>query len=245
MRFLSGKKIVSQDNKPCEYQRETYSQFGEDLIIDQLFSILINKKLINTVSYLEIGGFDPYFFSNTFLFYSRGYSGVVIEPNRILAEKFMKTRTRDVVLNIGIDIDSSVMKPFYQFNIEAFGLSTFCKDSAELSLKKCDSAHKYDVIMTPVMDINSVVSNYFNDKALTFISLDIEGNDFKILESFDFTHYRPHIWIIETAELSQSSFLGKKNLKIQDYMLQNDYLIYADTYINTIFVDRNILEKAY
>src|SRR5215470_302661 len=58
----------------------TYSQFGEDLIISDLF----NKLSIDRVSYLDIGANNPSFVSNTYLFYERGFRGVLVEPNPIL-----------------------------------------------------------------------------------------------------------------------------------------------------------------
>jgi hypothetical protein len=235
------------NNNQFIYQQKTFSQFGEDLILDLLFIVLKNKKIISDITYLDIGGYSPYLLSNTYLFYTQGYRGVVIEPNKILADNYKKSRPNDLVLNIGIHFNENSITdlPFYQFNSEAFGLSTFSKESADENLLKCRIATKYDIIMTRVKKINEIIKEYFDDMPPTFISLDTEGLDLNILNSFNFKKYRPVCWIIETAELTQDQFLGRKIDKITEFMLKKQYEIYADTYINTIFIDKTILQKAY
>lgn len=222
----------------------SYSQFGEDLILDFAFMFLNNRGLIKETSYLDIGGNMPYKLSNTFFLYRKGISGVIIEPNRILAEEFKKSRPLDKVLTIGIHFtnDEITEIPFYQFNYEANGLSTFSKEIADNSLEICDVATHYDVIPTKVKTINQIIKKYFNNKAPTLISLDVEGIDYEILKTVNFQKYRPVIWCIETLSTSQPMKKGVKDKQIIDFMLSKDYIIYADTHVNTIFMDRTIYE---
>ncbi len=220
-----------------------FSQFGEDRIIDLVFSILKNKGIISDVTYLDVGGNRPCQISNTYHFYLEGCKGVVIEPNPRLYETFKKVRPNDNVLNIGIHFDNSeTTLPFYIFNEDADGLSSFSKESADEMLRDCPSAIKYDVINIPVRNINTIIEDYF-DSAPTFISIDVEGIDFDILKSFDFTKFRPIFWIIETASYTGPNFLGVKSLEIQEFMFSKGYVVYADTYVNTIFIDSDIFDK--
>ena len=53
----------------------TYSQTGEDLILD----ILLKDKPKGF--YIDIGGNHPKKFNNTFLFYKKGWDGINVEPN--------------------------------------------------------------------------------------------------------------------------------------------------------------------
>jgi hypothetical protein len=73
----------------------SYSQYGEDKIIDRLLGY---KK---SGFYINVGANHPYRFSNTYMFYKKGYRGVNIEPNPISFEKFL-IRKGDINLNIGI-----------------------------------------------------------------------------------------------------------------------------------------------
>jgi hypothetical protein len=59
---------------------------------------------------------------------------------------------------------------------------------------------------------------------------------YKPIDSFDFTRFRPEVFCIETLTYSEDQ-TGQKNQGIYDVMKQNDYVVYADTNLNTIFVD--------
>jgi len=58
-----------------------YSQFGEDQILDKL---LPEKKGF----FLDIGAGRPIRYSNTYLFYKRGWNGILIDP--LTANDFFK-----------------------------------------------------------------------------------------------------------------------------------------------------------
>jgi hypothetical protein len=60
----------------------------------------------------------------------------------------------------------------------------------------------------------------------------------QVLGSFDFSSFRPEVFCVETLTYTED----KTEQKIQgifDLMIANGYMTYADTYINTIFVDRD------
>lgn len=94
-------------------------------------------------------------------------------------------------------------------------------------------------------NINSIMSEYFKDSTLFLISLDVEGLDKQILKSFNFKKFRPIFFCVETAELSSEHFLGVKENELNTLMLMNGYEVYADTYINTIFIRKDILKQMY
>lgn len=224
-----------------------YSQFGEDRIISLALGILQSKGIISEISYLDIGGNRAKEISNTYYFYLRGCKGCVIEPNPRLASKFKEVRPQDNVLNIGIHFGDNMPEtmPFYMLNEEADGLSSFSKESVEKMLKDCPIATEYETINVPVRNVNDVISENFEEKSPTFVSLDVEGIETEILKSFDFEKYRPCFFIVETAGYTSEQFLGKKESETTEFMILKDYVIYADTYINTIYIDKNILEKMY
>ena len=61
----------------------SYSQSGEDLIVDFIFQAL----KIDNPTYLDIGAHHPSFINNTFFFYEKGCVGVCVEPDPTLFEK--------------------------------------------------------------------------------------------------------------------------------------------------------------
>ena len=87
----------------------SYSQCGEDLIIEFIMGVLGVVR----PTYLDIGANDPIVLSNTYHFYKKGCSGVCVEPNPPVFEKLRKTRKRDTCLNIGVGLTHESEADFY------------------------------------------------------------------------------------------------------------------------------------
>src|SRR3989344_7565306 len=68
----------------------SYSQFGEDMVIDNLLN---NKK---RGFYVDVGAYDPDRFSNTKRFYLKGWRGINIEPDVYSFNKFLEKRPEDI-----------------------------------------------------------------------------------------------------------------------------------------------------
>jgi hypothetical protein len=51
---------------------------------------------VDEVTYLDIGAHHPTRLSNTYLFYKRGFQGVVVEPDPELMGAIRRVRPRDV-----------------------------------------------------------------------------------------------------------------------------------------------------
>ena len=78
------------------YRRTSYSQEGEDLILDRL----LRRKPRGY--YVDVGAFHPKKFSNTHLFYRRGWSGINIDATPGSMDEFRRVRPRDTNLEIAI-----------------------------------------------------------------------------------------------------------------------------------------------
>lgn len=78
----------------------SYAQAGEDLIVGGIFDYLNLPQ----PTYLDIGAYDPIKINNTYLFYTRGCRGVLVEPNPDLTVRLSTKRPRDTVLPVGIGV---------------------------------------------------------------------------------------------------------------------------------------------
>lgn len=244
MHFL--KNIFNRTDKDTKFAQNCFAQYGEDLILDTALQVLQNRKIISEITYIDIGANHPKRISNTYWLYKRGHSGVIIEPNRRLAALYKKYRPRDIVLEMGItNTTTPTVIPFYQFEERADGLSSFSQANITEAIEKTRIPFHYDIIPTPVDNINNIAEKYIGDKTLFLANIDVEGLDFEIISELNFQKFRPIFFIIETAELTQSTFLGRKNDKCIQLLHKHGYTVYADTYVNTILIDKNILEKMY
>lgn len=208
----------------------SYSQTGEDILISRIFRNLNIQK----VYYLDVGANHPKKYNNTYLLYSKGSSGVCVEPNKELSDGIKKTRPRDCVLNTAVS-DKIETLTYYSFKDDV--LNTF---SEEESRKNISHGNK----LLRAYPLRTVTLSDIFDKLPRIpdlVSLDIEGYDEKVLRSFDFSKYKPIVWCIETIEKNDERWF--KNTSLIKLMEENGYVVYGDTNINTIFVRNEIMQK--
>lgn len=217
--------------KRSKYVKKSYSQSGEDMIIDFIFTAMRIFK----PSYVDIGAHHPFYLSNTAYFYQKGCRGICIEPDPILFKEIKKYRKKDVCLNVGIGFKDENAADFYQMSSPT--LNTFSKAQASDYELNCNvSIDK--VIKIKLQNINSIL-NELCEVTPNFVNVDVEGLDYEIISSFDFVKFRPEVFCIETLTYTEDNSETKIK-KIIDFMLSNGYFVYADTYINTIFVDQRV-----
>lgn len=208
--------------------RLSFSQCGEDLILSHLFGALSIPK----VTYLDIGAHHPTYLSNTYLFYLRGGNGVCVEPDPSLIPAFGKQRPRDRHLNCGIGVTPGEAD-FYIMSTST--LNTFSKEDAERYVSY--GLHRIvQTIRINVETVNDILRRYFKS-APHLLSLDVEGLDHSILQTFNFANCRPQAFCLETLSYTEDKSERKLD-EIIDLMHANGYMTYADTYVNTIFVDK-------
>jgi FkbM family methyltransferase len=212
----------------------SYSQAGEDAIIRYLFNDYGLKK----ISYLDLGTNKPNFGNNTYWFYTRNCRGVCVEANPELFKQIKTIRRKDIVLNLGISTNKQDSAPFYIFNETA--ISTFDKNESE---KRINSG-KYKlnkIVDVKLKSINTLISEnftYYPD----FLSIDIEGLDYNVLDSLNVEKFPIPVICVETCLYSEDH-IRPKNEYIVNLMKQKGYEIYADTYINTIFINKKWFYK--
>ena len=206
--------------------KASFSQVGEDRILDFLFLSLGIKHPV----YLDIGTNHPVTGSNSYFFYQRGSRGVCVEPDPVLFELIKKKRPKDICINAGIGMNETSEADFYIFPIS--GWNTFSKEEAEY--RKANGQPYNKVIRMPLKNINTIIKENFKTSP-DFISIDVEGLDFDIVRSLDFETLAPKVLVIETIRFGDSDKQEKQNTII-DFILSKGYKVYADTFVNTIFL---------
>lgn len=198
-----------------------YSQNGEDLILNRF---LDNKK---EGFFVDVGAHHPIRFSNTFLFYKKGWSGINIDAMPGSMAAFNKIRPKDINVEKGIALKNDKLT-FYQFNESA--LNTFSKEEA-FSKNKDD----YKIIQRNLIEVDTlenILDKYMpiNTK-IDFLNIDAEGKDEEVLISNNWVKYKPSYILIE---ILREVYLGKNNCSIKKFLKTKGYIpinkIY-DTYI--------------
>lgn len=187
---------------------------------------------ISRPTYLDIGAEHPIKSNNTFLFYKQGGSGICIEPRPGYKALFKGNRHRDLFLNVGVGPREAKSATLYVLRPPT--LSTFSKEEARRYILS-EGAVMDRVVSVSMVPLNTIFEQYFQVPP-DFVSLDVEGLEFEILRAADLSRYRPIVFCVETLSYVEKG-TGEKSKDIIGFMSSRGYMLYGDTYINTIFVD--------
>ena len=203
------------------YFQKSWSQEGEDLILSRFFG---NKR---KGFYVDVGAHHHFLFSNTYRFYKMGWYGINIDASPSSMETFKKYRKRDINLEIPIGLASKPLN-FYVFNEPA--LNSF---DEIISLKRNNAQNDYKIIKTIPLEsrkLSDILEEYLSPgQEIDFLSVDVEGLDFEVLQSNDWHQFSPSIVLVE--------ILPGKHSAIENFMLNQGYMFYAKSG-NTVFYSK-------
>jgi len=209
--------------------RITFSQCGED----QIVGFVLRALGVTDVTYVDIGAHHPVKNNNTYLFHMSGGHGICVEPNPELHKEIAIIRDRDICLNVGVAGTTQGLVDYYMMSNSA--LNTFSRGEAT-KIEAFGNNKLESILKIPVISIEDLLDEYFENSP-DFISIDVEGLDFEIVQAIPFDRYRPLVVCVETVQYTEDN-TDCKRFNIIEYFESNNYINYADTYVNTIFVDK-------
>lgn len=165
-----------------------YSQYNED---DKIFKF-IDKK--NTGTYIDIGAGKPKEISNTYMLYEMGWNGLLIEPSPNLVPDLQSQRTRDIVFAGALLNYSGVVQLFSK---EVYGVTekSYIYDTHIDRAIKDGFKEQYWTV--PCITMMHLLNLYPQFIEADFVSIDVDGNEDAVLESCDFTIFKPKLILIE------------------------------------------------
>lgn len=194
------------------FSKRSYAQDGEDLVLESLMGESTPKHGF----FIDVGAHHPFRFSNTYVFYRRGWRGINIEPSARNCRLLRWFRPRDINLQVGVGKVRS-HRDYYVFHERA--LNTFDKDRSEhlqnhagYSILRRETLEL--VPLSEILDVNMVPNT-----TIDFMSVDVENYDLEVLQSNDWNRYRPKYLLVEDlnfnvqnpAASSIHTFLAGKN----------------------------------
>ncbi len=204
----------------------TYAQFGEDLIILNIFHLLGIKQ----PSYLDVGAHHPLNVSNTALLHLRGSRGINVDANPNLIAAFREQRPDDVSLNVGVGPERGTLN-FY-FIDDWSGRNTFRREVAEEFVRENPQFQIRDVKPIPVVTLNDIVDQHAGGRFPDFLSMDVEGLDFDILSSATFGERGPSVICVEAVSGADSD----DSARLTGVLAGHGYVLFVRTVGNLIFV---------
>ena len=234
----SGRQTAGQRAKPRATRPPveadgmlSFAQSGEDLIANFICHYLQIPK----ITYMDVGAHDPVKINNTYFFYRRGFRGVLVEPNVDMCKLLRAVRPADTTLEAGIGVTAEREADYYVMTESAW--NTFSKEEAEHMTRATGGGIKVErVIKMPLLEINDVMTKHFGG-APTFLSIDAEGLHLAILKTIDFKRFRPAVICVETLIAGTKRYIPE----IPAFMETQKYVIRGSSFVNTVFVDGNLI----
>lgn len=225
MKMANDIKNFLRNFSPASWSTRSYAQEGEDLALLRLLGD------VRTGFYVEVGCHHPFRFSNTYLFYKKGWRGICLDPLPGTAKLFNRWRPRDIALEVGVSSKPSFLT-YYMFNEPA--LNTFDVKLA----KERDGLRSYRIvreisIRTERMD--SIIERHLpvSVRDIDFFSIDVEGLDLDVLHSNDWHRFNPKAVVAECLDGGTFAIHGDP---ITNYLCEFGYAPYAKTGHSVIFV---------
>jgi FkbM family methyltransferase len=162
-----------------------FSQLQQDLIVLAIFK---NKR---NGYFVEFGACDGIHFSNTYLLEKEfEWTGIVAEPCKSYHAALLKNRKCHIDLRC-VWNKSNIKIPFIES--ASNDLSTISQ------FQHCDhmvrvEQEKYEVETITLLDL---LQTYNAPLDIDYLSIDTEGSEYSILESFDFSKYNISIITVE------------------------------------------------
>ena len=237
LQWLEQEGILPKDAEEKVSCQQFLSQSGEDMIL----AYILGKCGIeeSRCTYLDLGANHAKELSNTYHFYQKGARGVLVEANPTLIRELKFYRSGDQIINCCIASEGGQSVAFYVLSNE--GLSTPDRAQVDEVMARDSSLKIERTVMIKTATVNEIMNAYF-DSAPIYMNIDIEGEEMSILKSIDFEVHRPMIISVEMIPYRTHLVIGEKNQEILRFMRSRDYIEYAFTGINSIFIDKRQID---
>ena len=169
--------------------RKSYSQKGEDLIIDSYFrKSAVQKLRVEKGTYLDIGAWHPTAISNTALFSNKGWKGYVVDIDEYKLKffRFKRGRSCKTILGAVLPISQGEV-PVYRFGTPGSwsDIDTLSKDFADFAVNNWGQSG-YWIEKIQSMGLNELLERLPH---INFLNIDIEGIDFSIVLELDLKRF--------------------------------------------------------
>jgi len=233
LRFLLNSKIKILRNIYFFYNiyfrnyryLKSSSQFKEDEFLKNFFKNKLSGK------YLDLGCFHPIRDNNTYQLYKKGWNGINIDMNSLSIELFNYFRPKDINLNISLARNRGTKIMYFSGDFSP--LNTIDSNHLKFLNKNFNlEEKKIKLRKIQTQNINNVLKRY-RFKDIDFLTIDLEGYEYEILNNLNFNIYKINLICIEI--LSHNPKSKKNRTKILKILKKNNFKLIYKTGVNCFF----------
>lgn len=230
------KQMNDRFKKISIYELKTFAQDSEDTILKRIFEY---RNLSEGGTYVDVGAHHPIKYSNTHFFYEKGWRGINIDAMPGSMKVFDRVRPKDINLEYAISNKEETLT-YYQFEEAAY--NSFDK-MLSLSRAKAKNISVIDTKEIKTTTLSSVFEQFMlMNQSIDFLSIDVEGLDFQVLQSNDWDRYRPKVVLIEVLDIDIEQMT---KTKVYEFMLQRHYRYFAKTVGTHFFIENTFFHKRF
>jgi FkbM family methyltransferase len=192
---------------------EHLGEFGEDIFIRRFFK---NQKI---GFYVDIGCYHPIKGSLTYYLFKDGWNGLNVDLSKISVDLFKTARPNDYNINAAVT----------DFNGETF----YYENGAINQQNSLISNNDKKKIKIQAYKLETLLKN-FSILNIDYLNIDVEGIDFKVISTLDFSKYRPKLISIE-----QNIYNSEKIIKNEchEFLSKKNYFLASKIGVTCIYID--------
>jgi FkbM family methyltransferase len=200
----------------------SYAQNFEDVILWRAL------QDVRDGFYIDVGAGPPLLDSVTLAFYERGWHGINVEPDLEPYEELVRTRPRDVTLNVAL---SNVPGEREMFFVPQTGNSTLSDEEAKLRELEGRTVVRRRVAVRTLAELWA--EHVPDGQPVHFLKIDVEGGERQVLEGLDWRSCRP--WIV-VAEATRPNSRELSHQEWEGLLLDADYALVHRDALNRFYL---------
>ena len=185
--YLFINKIISKNK-----YRKSYSQGAMDLILKDIF-----KNKIDGI-YVDVGAQHPIKNNNTYQLYKKGWRGINIDLDNMNIELFKYNRPND--FNVCEAVSNRVEEVDLFFYHHKSPINTLVKEISDKQNSKLNEIKK-----VKTATLNNILEKT-NINRIDLLTIDVEGNELKVLKGLNFDKFLPKLIIVEYLDINSQKW---------------------------------------
>jgi len=194
--LVSAYQVLSREGREKRRgYRRVYSQFGEDVILQNLVGNYSGR-------YVDIGSGHPVRGSNTFALYRKGWSGILVDPISSNVELARKYRPRDTSIQAIVG-STEYEKQFWEYETYEFSTTEMDRvdELGEQGIRPIRTYSMKSITLSSLRLNTSPLDPYV-------LSIDVEGSEMEVLRGNNWMEFTPPLSLSKNIPI-----LGQRSLQ--------------------------------
>ena len=210
-------------------EKKSYAQEEQDLIASKFFSLIHPSHNI----FLDIGAFDGIGFSNSRLFFERGWSGVCVEP---VLKNYNKLKALYENTNV-ITVQAAATDYEGEITLNVATIPWAKEWGSDVSSTSDDALERWpDYEWEKEIVKATTIDKILEDNQVShvdFVSIDVEGHELSVLRGFDLQKFNPQLLVVEYSTLQEK-------VELISYMKRQEYISWINNGQDLFFIHKSL-----